>query len=119
MEDCGVRNKRTAACVRIMKAIRHGLRAAGALIRAPCDVSHAAGAEESGRFHWPEECSQHPCQLDKHVAAGQTGPTPLERPRSAGQLVHARSGEGAKLIELAIREEITPGVQMHKKEVFL
>ena len=38
---------------------------------------------------------------------------------SPGQPVYARSGDGEELIELAIREEMTPGGQMHRKEVFL
>jgi hypothetical protein len=38
---------------------------------------------------------------------------------SPGQPVYARSGEGERLIELAIRDDVTPNARMHRKEVFL
>lgn len=38
---------------------------------------------------------------------------------SPGQPVYARSADGEELIEAACRNEITPEMQMHKKEVFL
>ena len=37
---------------------------------------------------------------------------------SPGQAVYAMTGEGKQLIEHALRDGVTPGLAMHRKEIF-